>query len=119
MFSNCVFAVFELSAQNWIALTASLGAVSVAALGGYFLVRRRHNVVPSAAGGSSPLPEQLDSQFLRQEERRQSPRPWGPPVEVKIKNSLLSGTPWRGWVVTARWAVSAFPCRKRPPSVRP
>src|SRR5438105_6449124 len=99
MFSTCLVAVFELSALNWITLAASLGTVSLAALGGYFLVRRRHAVVPSAAGRSIPSPEQLGSQLLSQEERRHSLRPWGPPVEVKIKNTLLSATPWRGWVV--------------------
>jgi hypothetical protein len=92
-------AEFDWFATTWIIPALAVGALGVTIAGGYFAVRRRRLSMPADAK-TTIVETQPPAALLRaQEERRQSPRPSGPPVEVTIQNSLLVGAFCRGWVI--------------------
>jgi hypothetical protein len=76
----------------------SLAVLPIAVLTARFIMRSRHLRVQRTASEELHGRQQVVHDAAR-EEQRHSPRPWGPPVEVKVSNSPLSGKPWPGWVV--------------------
>jgi hypothetical protein len=81
-----------------VVLGASLGVVGIAVLAIWLTLRCRRLRTQRAASEDVHGRQELVEKAVRQE-LRHSPRPWGPPVEVRVSDSMLSVKPWPGWVV--------------------
>jgi hypothetical protein len=77
---------------------AALGIAGIAVLGTCLTIRwRRLRTQRTISDEIHGRQDCIQGAFLP--ERRDSPRPWGPPVEVKVSDRLLSTRPRTGWVV--------------------
>jgi hypothetical protein len=80
-------------------VTAVLVAGGLAALGLLVWRRRRNQGLQAEISPEGDPAAATAESAPKPENRRQSSRPWGPPVEVVISDSFGTATPIKGWII--------------------
>ena len=99
MLSPILHAAWHWPANMWVVVTAGLAAFVLAVLGLLAWRRRRSQGPQTQTAPAEEPPHCSEEPTSPPQERRQSSRPLGRPVEVLISDSFGTATPVKGWII--------------------